>query len=44
MVFQCGKPFTSGGVITLNGSEEEVESLRQRMEEHRLQQRLEKVN
>ena len=44
MVFQCGKPFTSRNVITLNGSEEEVESLRLRMEEHRLQQRLEKVN
>ena len=41
--FQCGKPFTSNDVITLNGTDEEIESLRTRMEEKRLQQKLEKV-
>ncbi|WAR23914.1 RTF2-like protein, partial [Mya arenaria] len=38
----CGKPFQEGDVIVLNGTEEEVDQLRSRMEERRLQQKLEK--
>ncbi|XP_052775085.1 replication termination factor 2-like [Mya arenaria] len=39
---KCGKPFQEGDVIVLNGTEEEVDQLRSRMEERRLQQKLEK--
>lgn len=39
---KCGKPFTSKDIITLNGTDEDIENLRERMEERRLQQKLEK--
>lgn len=39
---KCGKPFTERDIIPLNGTDEEVEALRARMEERRLQQKLEK--
>lgn len=39
---KCGKPFTENDIIPLNGTDEEVELLKSRMEEKRLQQKLEK--
>lgn len=34
-VFQCGDPFKEEDVIVLNGTKEEVEKLREKMEERR---------
>lgn len=39
---KCGKAFTENDIVTLNGTDEEVEELRARMDERRLQQKLEK--
>jgi len=41
--FQCGAVFEAGDVITLNGTDEEVEELCARMQERRLQNKLSKV-
>lgn len=39
---KCGKPFTDEDIVVINGSEEEVSSMREKMEERRQKSKLEK--
>lgn len=41
---QCGAAFQEEDIIVLNGTKEDVETLKKRMEERRLRAKLEKVN
>jgi len=43
-MFQCGKPYHQGDVIVLNGTEEDIERMRSRMEERKLHAKLQKVS
>ena len=42
-ILQCGNPFKADDIIPLNGAEEDVEALWSRMDERRLQAKLDKV-